>query len=79
MLDEVLITANKNSIPFDRQSPFVTGGIRLGTAAVTTRGMKEEDMSEIASMIRLTLSDFENSKREVCDRVKKLCNKYPLY
>ncbi len=79
MLDEVFITVNKNGIPFDKQSPFVTSGIRVGTPAVTSRGMKEDDMKEIAEMIRLTITDFEGSKAEVTDRVKKLCGKYPLY
>jgi glycine hydroxymethyltransferase len=79
MLDEVMITSNKNVMPFDKQSPFITGGIRIGTPAVTTRGFKEEDMLEIAELIRLTLTDFENSKNEVINRVKTLCDKYPLY
>lgn len=79
MLDEVFITVNKNGIPFDKQSPFITSGIRLGTPAVTTRGMKEDDMREIADMIRLTLTDFENSGGQVKAKVAKLCGKYPLY
>lgn len=79
MLDERNITCNKNGIPFDTQKPFITSGIRLGTPAVTSRGMKEEDMVEIADLIHLTVSDFEGSKEEVKNRVKKLCDKYPLY
>lgn len=79
MLDEVFITCNKNGIPFDKQSPFITSGIRLGTPAVTARGMKEEDMHEIAEMIRLTITDFENSKDKVISKVNDLCMKYPLY
>lgn len=79
MLDEVGITANKNTIPFDKQSPFVTSGVRLGTPATTTRGFKEDDMKEIAELIKLTLSDFENNKEEVKKRVAALCGKYPLY
>jgi len=79
MLDEVGITCNKNAIPFDKQSPFVTSGIRLGTPATTTRGFKEDDMREVAELIRLTLTDFDNSKEEVAKRVKALCDKYPLY
>ena len=79
MLDEVGITANKNAIPFDERSPFITSGIRVGTPAVTSRGFVEEDMKEVAKLIKLTLTDFENSKDEVRTRVKKLCEKYPLY
>lgn len=79
MLDEVGITVNKNTIPFDTQSPFITSGIRIGTPAVTSRGMKEEDMEEIANLIKLTITDFDNKKQEVADRVKALCDKYPLY
>ena len=78
-LDEVCITCNKNGIPFDTQSPFITSGIRLGTPAVTSRGMNEEDMKEIADLIHLTITDFENSKDKVISRVETLCNKYPLY
>lgn len=79
MLDEVHITVNKNGIPFDKQSPFITSGIRVGTPAATSRGMKEEDMVEIADMIRLTIVDFGNSKQNIIKRVKTLCDKYPLY
>lgn len=79
MLDEVFITVNKNGIPFDKQSPFITSGIRIGTPAVTSRGMQEDDMREIADMIRLTLTDFENSGEQIKARVAKLCGKYPLY
>ncbi len=79
MLDEVHITANKNTIPFETQSPFITSGIRLGTPASTSRGMNEEDMAEIAKLIYLTLTDFEAKKGEVIDRVAALCAKYPLY
>lgn len=78
-LDEVFITVNKNGIPFDTQSPFVTSGIRIGTPAVTARGMKEDDMVEIADLIHLTLTDYESSKDKVVKRVKILCDKYPLY
>ncbi len=77
-LDEVGITVNKNAIPFDPQSPFVTSGIRIGTPAVTTRGMNEDDMAEIADLIRLTLAD-EGDGGEVRARVQALCAKYPLY
>lgn len=79
MLDDNNITANKNGIPFDTQSPFITSGIRLGTPAVTTRGMVEADMEEIAELIRLTVTNFEATQTEVKERVSKLLNKYPLY
>ncbi|QEH68506.1 serine hydroxymethyltransferase [Cellulosilyticum sp. ST5] len=79
LLDEIGITCNKNTIPFDPASPFVTSGVRLGTAAVTTRGMKEADMKEIAEIIYLTLKDFEANKEECAQRVAALLNQYPLY
>ena len=79
LLDEVGITVNKNAIPFDTQKPFVTSGIRIGTAAITTRGFKEEDAVEVAKLISLTLKDFDNNKDEVRERVAALCKKYPLY
>ena len=79
MLDEVGITVNKNAIPYDKQSPFVTSGIRVGTPATATRGFVEEDMIEIAKLIKMTITDFENSKEDVIKRVAKLCEKYPLY
>ena len=79
LLDEIGITCNKNTIPFDPASPFVTSGVRLGTAAVTTRGLKEADMVEIAEIIYLTLKDFEANKEECAQRVSTLLNKYPLY
>lgn len=79
MLDEVGITANKNTIPFDKQSPFVTSGVRLGTPATTTRGFKEEDMKEIAELIKLTIFEFDKKSEEVKQRVQALCKKYPLY
>ncbi len=78
-LDEVHITANKNTIPGDPASPFVTSGIRLGTPAVTTRGFGKEDMVTIAELIYKTASDFENSKEYVSEEVAKLCAKYPIY
>ena len=79
LLDEIGITCNKNAIPFDKQKPFVTSGLRLGSAAVTTRGFREEDMLEIAKIISITLKDFENRADEARARVKALCEKYPLY
>ena len=79
LLDDVGITANKNTIPFETTSPFITSGIRIGTPAVTSRGMKEEDMAEIADLIYLTLTDYEANQDAVRTRVAALCNKYPLY
>lgn len=79
MLDEIGITCNKNTIPFDPASPFITSGVRLGTPAVTTRGMNETDMDEIADIIYLTLKDFEANKEQCAQRVAKLLNQYPLY
>ncbi|MBQ6555722.1 MAG: serine hydroxymethyltransferase [Firmicutes bacterium] len=79
LLDEVGITVNKNAIPFDTKSPFVTSGIRVGTPAVTSRGMKEDDMKEIASLITLAIKDFDNKADEIRTRVAALLKKYPLY
>lgn len=79
LLDEVGITCNKNAIPFDKQKPFVTSGLRLGTAAVTTRGFVEDDLREVAKIIALTLSDFDNNREEAVARVNALTAKYPLY
>lgn len=79
ILDEVGVTCNKNTIPFDPQTPFVTSGVRIGTPAVTSRGMKEEDMVQIAEIIAMTLKDFEGNKEEAKKRVKTLTEKYPLY
>lgn len=78
-LDEVGITCNKNTIPNDPKSPFITSGIRLGTPAVTTRGFKEEDMTEVAQLISMVVDDFEKNRSEVAERVKALCAKHPLY
>ena len=78
-LDEVRITVNKNTIPNDPQSPFVTSGIRIGTPAVTSRGLKEEDMKVIADMIYLAATDFENQADNIRKTVEGLCAKYPLY
>ena len=79
LLDEVGVTCNKNAIPFDQKSPFITSGIRLGTAAVTTRGFTTEDMREVAEIIEITLKDFDTKADEARARVKALCEKYPLY
>lgn len=81
LLDEVGVTCNKNTIPFDPESPFVTSGIRLGTAAVTTRGFKEADMKEVAAIIGLVLNNPEDAEKqaEAAQRVAALCAKYPMY
>ena len=78
-LDEVYITVNKNAIPNDPQSPFITSGIRVGTPAATSRGLKEEDMTVVGHLIGLPAKDFEGSADEVRAEVTKLCAKYPLY
>ena len=81
VLEVVGITANKNTVPNDPQSPFVTSGIRLGTPAVTTRGFKEEDMTEVAKIIAgaIFASDNEQGLKNLRERSLKLCQKYPLY
>lgn len=78
-LDSVKITANKNKIPNDPESPFVTSGIRLGSPAVTSRGFVEDDMAKVAELIYLTASDYETKAEYIMDEVGKLCNKYPIY
>ena len=78
-LDAVHITVNKNAIPNDPQSPFITSGVRIGTPAATPRGLKEEDMVTIGKLIKLVASDFENSADYVRAEVAKICKKYPLY
>ncbi len=78
-LDEVHITVNKNTIPNEKQSPFVTSGIRIGTPAVTSRGFKEEEMILIAKWIKLVATDFENSKETIAKEVMALCEKFPIY
>ena len=77
--DEVFITLNKNTVPNEPRSPFVTSGVRIGTPAVTTRGLKEEDMPKIAECIWLAATDFENKADYIRGEVTKLCEKYPLY
>ena len=81
VLDKVGITTNKNTIPFDTESPFVTSGVRIGTAAVTTRGFAEKEMKEIAEIISLTLKNHENEEilQQAKDRVKALTDQFPLY
>jgi glycine hydroxymethyltransferase len=78
-LDEVYITVNKNAIPDDPQSPFVTSGIRVGTPAATSRGFKEDDMALIGHLIGLCAKDFENSADYIRAEVTKLCEKCHLY
>ncbi len=78
-LDECYITVNKNTIPNEPLSPFVTSGVRIGTAAVTTRGLKEDDMDKIADYITLVLNDFEANADKVRAGVEEICAKYPLY
>ena len=77
--DEVFITLNKNTVPNDPRSPFVTSGVRIGTPAVTTRGFKGRGYAKIAECIRLAATDFENKKEYIKAEVTKLCDKYPLY
>lgn len=77
--DNVYITLNKNAIPNDPRSPFVTSGVRIGTAAITSRGMKEEDMEIIADLIYQTVTDYENNNDNIREKVVTLCNKYPIY
>lgn len=78
-LDQVSITVNKNTIPNEPLSPFVTSGIRIGTAAVTSRGFSEADMDKISEFIAETMSDFENKKVKIKNEVHELCKKYPIY
>ncbi|MDD2268591.1 MAG: serine hydroxymethyltransferase [Eubacteriales bacterium] len=78
-LDEVYITVNKNAIPFDPEKPTITSGIRVGTPAATTRGFREADMKEIASLIKLTATEFETRADEIRARVTALCDAHPLY
>ena len=78
-LDEVYITVNKNAVPNDPASPFVTSGIRIGTPAVTTRGLKEEDMKTVAKLIRMTVTDFDTKADEIRSAVNLICEKYRLY
>ena len=81
LLDEAGVTCNKNTIPFDPASPFVTSGIRLGTAAVTSRGFKQEDLKEVAAIIGLVLNNPADldKRKEAAARVAALCKKYPMY
>ncbi len=78
-LDEVYITVNKNTVPGEPRSPFVTSGIRIGTPAVTSRGFKEEEMLKIAGWIKDIAADFEGNRERVTDEVMALCEKFPIY
>ncbi len=78
-LDDIYITANKNAIPNDPETPFVTSGVRLGTPAATSRGLNEDDMAEVGQIIALAVTDFENRVEELRTRVTEICKKYPLY
>ena len=78
-LDEVHITANKNTVPGEKRSPFVTSGVRIGTPAVTTRGFGVEEMRVIADCIADCIFDFEGKKEEVAARVEELTRRFPLY
>lgn len=77
--DEVYLTLNKNTVPNDPRSPFVTSGVRIGTPAITSRGLKEEDMPKIAECIWLAATDFENKADYIRNEVTKICEKYPIY
>lgn len=79
LLDEVGITVNKNTVPFETQSPFVTSGVRIGTAAVTTRGFGPEEMVEIADIINWTIENKDKDLNPARDRIKKLCDSFVLY
>ncbi|MBE6713974.1 MAG: serine hydroxymethyltransferase, partial [Ruminococcaceae bacterium] len=78
-LDEVYITVNKNSIPNDPEKPFVTSGIRIGTPAVTSRGLGVEDMKVLSELITLTATDFDAKADYIREQVTAICEKYPIY
>ena len=78
-LDSVNITANKNTVPNEQRSPFITSGLRLGTPAVTTRGLDESDMDKVAECISLAIFDFDASKEKIHAAVNDICARYPLY
>ena len=77
--DSARITLNKNTVPNDPRSPFVTSGVRIGTPAVTSRGLVEEDMEKIAELIYLVATDYDNKLDYVRSEVAKICEKYPIY
>lgn len=78
-LDDVHITLNKNTVPNEPLSPFVTSGVRIGTPAATTRGLNTDDMDKIAEYITLAVTDFDNQKEYITNGVAEICAKYPLY
>ena len=78
-LDDIGITVNKNSVPFDTEKPAITSGIRIGTPAVTTRGFKEGEMKKIANLINETVNNYETKKDEIKEEVQKICKEFPLY
>ena len=78
-LDAVYITANKNTVPNEQRSPFITSGVRLGTPAITTRGLNTQDMDKIAECITLAINDFDTKEEEIRAMVTEICNRYPLY
>ncbi len=78
-LDEVYITANKNTVPNEQRSPFITSGVRLGTPAVTTRGLTAEDMDQVAECISLAINDFDANTDKIRSMVQAICEKHPLY
>ena len=77
--DEVNITLNKNTVPNDPESAFITSGVRIGTPAVTSRGLKEKDMKKVAKLLALCIKDFDNSKEYIKSEVAKICAEYPIY
>ena len=79
MLDEVHITANKNTIPFETTSPFITSGLRIGTPAVTSRGFKEEECREVAKLVARVIREKEACFEEVVKQVQALCARFPVY
>jgi glycine hydroxymethyltransferase len=79
LLDEVGITVNKNTVPFETQSPFVTSGIRIGSAAVTTRGFGEKEMVEIADIISFIIENRDSDLNPIKLKIKEICSRFPLY
>ena len=77
--DEVNITLNKNTVPNDPENAFITSGVRIGTPAVTSRGLKEKDMKKVAKLLALCIKDFDNSKEYIKSEVEKICAEYPIY